>query len=239
MNYVKLYRSDDVQKSAKLICELAKTCWDLKLSDSSGFSISLLLNDNLVLTDRTGTGFRRNNIKPKDLILVDVNGDFIFNPNKKDKRKAPVNVVIHLEGYKKSDARACIHWHDPFVNAFTIDALGIPARTLQSKLIGEVPCITIDDRKEKKALEKSGKKIVVPTGLHVREDVYFVMKKVGQEVASVLHERNKEFKRHGIVVTHFEHGLFSFGRNIEEAFDNGYRTVRNAQTIIYNKLLKS
>ncbi len=68
-------------------------------------------------------------------------------------------------------------------------------------------------------------------------EFHFVMQQVGNKFGKILERRNEEFKRHGIVVTHFEHGLFSFGRHIEEAFDNGYRAVRNAQTIIYSRLL--
>ena len=58
-------------------------------------------------------------------------------------------------------------------------------------------------------------------------------------VAEILKRRNNEFTRHGIVVTHYEHGLFAFGRSVEEAFDNAYRSVRNAQTIIFSRLIEN
>jgi len=108
--------------------------------------------------------------------------------------------------------------------------------TLQSKLLGDVPCAIVDDRKQKEALKQEHMPDV-PTGFHARADVYYVMKQVGQEIGAVLRERNEEFKRHGIAATHYEHGLFAFGRNVEEAFDNGYRAYRNAQTIVYSRLL--
>ncbi|MEA3322921.1 MAG: class II aldolase/adducin family protein [Patescibacteria group bacterium] len=221
------------------ICELAKICWDLQLSDSTGFSISCKITDDIIMTDKTGTGFRRNKITPTDLILIDLDGNFLFSPDKADTRKAPVNAVIHLEGYKVSDAIACIHWHDPYTNAFSCLQQNIPPFSLQSKLIGNVECIIVDDRKEKKQHEREICKLSVPSGLHSRKDVYFVMKKIGTKAGKILQRRNDEFQRHGIVITHFEHGLFSFGRNLDEAFDNGYRSVRNAQTILYSKLLST
>jgi len=237
MNYVKLFESEQVQDVARLICELASECWRLQLSDSTGFSISHKIADDVIITDKTGTGFRRNRITPNDLILIDLDANFIYTPSLSDNRRAPVNVIIHLEGFKRSNAQSCIHWHDPYTNAFSCLNKAIEPFTLQSKLIGVVECVLVDDRKEKESFEKENAELAIPSGLHCRQDVYFVMKQVGELVGEVLYRRHEELSRHGIVVTHFEHGLFSFGRNLEEAFDNGYRSVRNAQAIIYSKLL--
>lgn len=238
MNYKKLFNSDEAQEIARTMCDLAKLCWDLRLSDTTGFSISHKITDNIVITDKTGTGFRRNNISPNDLILIDLDANFVYSPETSEKRRAPVNVIIHLEGYKKSKAKSCIHWHDPFTNAFSCLGLTIKPLTLQSKLIGEVECILIDDSEEKGWFAKKNIQISVPDGLHHRQDVFWVMKKVGEKTGEILQKRNSELEKHGIVITHFEHGLFSFGRNLNEAFDNGYRSVRNAQTIIYSKILQ-
>ncbi len=237
-DFSKYFKSVEVQKQAKILCELSEECWRLGLSDSTGFSISQVIpNTNIVLVDKSGTGFRRNKITPEDLLLIDLNGNLVYEPSTHNVRKAPVNVIIHLEGYKSSDAQGCIHWHDPYTNAFACYGKTIHPLTLQSKLIGDVPCVMIDDRKEKGILQQEGISVTIPTGLHTRADVYFVMKQVAQEMAHILTKRNDEFTRHGIVITHYEHGLFSFGRHVEEAFDNGYRSVRNAQTILYSQLL--
>jgi len=221
------------------MCELAKECWELKLSDTTGFSISQVIpNTNIVLADRSGTGFRRNKVSIKDLLLLDLDGNLLYQQNS-NLKMAPVNIVIHLEGYRNSSAKGCIHWHDPFTNAFACYGKTIHPLTLQSKLIGDTPCILVDDRKQKNLRLKTGIKSPVPSGLHVRPDVYFVMKQVGERAGKILSERNEEFKRHGIVMTHYEHGLFAFGRDIEEAFENGYRTYRNAQTIIFSNSIKN
>ena len=224
VNFQDFFQSAEVQKYAHIICDLAKECWERNLSDSTGFSISQRLpGTNIVITDKSGTGFRRNKIDSDDLILVDIEGNLLYQPSIANPRLSPVNVIIHLEGYKNSDALGCIHWHDPFTNAFACYGKTIYPLTLQSKLIGDVPCVIIDDREEKKKMQEKKINPRVPSGLHARPDVYFVMKQVGDEVGKILAQRNNEFKRHGIVIMHYEHGLFAFGRSIEEAFENGYR----------------
>lgn len=234
-----LFFSKEVQEYANTICELARECWELGLSDSTGFSISQRIpNFDAILVDKSGTGFRRNKITPEDLLLINNNGDLLFQASSQNPRLAPVNIAVHLAGYLRSSALGCIHWHDPFTNAFSVDGKTIHPLTVQSKLIGDVPCVIVDDRKKKKEKEDKMIDIQVPSGIHSRPDVYFVMKEVGEHVGEILATRAGEFERHGIVVSHYEHGLFSFGRSVEEAFENGYRSVRNAQTIIYSRLLK-
>jgi len=236
--YKKLFNSKEIKKYAKSICNIAKESWMLGLSDSTGFSISQIIpNTNAILVDKSGTGFRWNRINKDDLLLIDLEGNLLYQPNDKNPRMAPVNCMIHLEGYKNSDAKSCVHWHDPYTNAFACSGKTIPPFTLQSKLIGDTPCIMVDDRKYKKYKEENNVKTNVPSGLHSREDVYYVMEKAGEEAGKILKQRNEEFQRHGIVITHYEHGLFAFGRNLEEAFDNAYRCYRNAQAIIFNRLL--
>ena len=80
MDYKKLFNSDKTQETAHTICDLAKLCWDLRLSDTTGFSISHKITNNIIITDKTGTGFRRNNISPNDLILIDLNANFVYSP---------------------------------------------------------------------------------------------------------------------------------------------------------------
>lgn len=238
-NFEKIFNSEEVQKYAKTICELARECWERGLSDSTGFSISQIIpGTDYILVDKSGTGFRRNKIQPTDLLLINREGGLLYQPNAENPRVAPVNVAIHLEGYKVSDAQGCIHWHDPYTNAFSCYKKTIHPLTLQSKLMGDIPCVVVDDREQKKKALEENISIEVPTGLHPRPDVYFVMKQVGEKVGEILKERNEEFQQHGIAVTHYEHGLFAFGRSVEEAFENGYRAVRNAQTIINSRLLE-
>jgi ribulose-5-phosphate 4-epimerase/fuculose-1-phosphate aldolase len=238
INYKKFFESDEVQKYATTICEITKECWDRNLSDSTGFSITQRIpGSDTVIVDKSGTGFRRNRITPKDLLLINTSGELLYRPTADNPRLAPVNVIIHLAGYKIPEVGGCVHFHDPWTNAFSCLKKTIHPHSLQSKLIGDIPIVDIDDRQLKSKFKSGSLKI--PTGLHTREDVLYVMNKVADEVFKILNDRREEFKRHGVVISHYEHGIFAFGRNVEEAFENAYRAVRNAQTIINSQVLKN
>lgn len=240
MDYRELFYSKEVQALCRSMCELARECWDLKLSDSTGFSISARVpNTDAILVDKSGTGFRRNKIIPEDLFLYDINGSLLFLPEKSDNdRLAPVNTIVHLAGYKQSsELGGCLHWHDVHVNAFTAQNMSIPTFTLQSKLLGEIQCIRVDDRAEKEYFMQNNPEVIVPSGIHARPDVMWVMSKVGDKAAEIIASKSHELDRHGVVVTHYEHGLFAWGRSVEEAFENGYRVARNAESLLLSKLV--
>jgi ribulose-5-phosphate 4-epimerase/fuculose-1-phosphate aldolase len=63
------------------------------------------------------------------------------------------------------------------------------------------------------------------------------MEKVAQKIATTLKPRNLEMEKHGLAATHYQHGIFVFGRNINEAFDNLERIEANARAIILSKSL--
>ncbi len=67
---------------------------------------------------------------------------------------------------------------------------------MQSKLIGEVECILVDDSKEKKEVATKNMQISVPDGLHHRQDVFWVMKKVGEKAGEILQKRTSELEKH-------------------------------------------
>ncbi len=240
MNYGSIFNNIETQKLANTICELARECWQLRLSDSTGFSISARVpGTDAILVDKSGTGFRRNRISPNDLLLMNDSGELLYLPEgSNNDRLAPVNVAIHLAGYKASNKlTGCIHWHDQIINAFTGKGLSIEPYTLQSKLLGTIECITIDDSFEKAIYLKLNEKISVPSGFHPRDDVYYSMKKVADAAGDIINKRVTEFDKHGISLTHKQHGIFSWGRSVEEAFDNAYRVRRNAESILWSKLL--
>lgn len=84
------------------MCDIAAECWNLGLSDSTGFSISAKIpNTPAILVDKSGTGFRRNKISLSDLLMYDEQGELLYKPEGSDNpRLAPVNTVIHLAGYR-------------------------------------------------------------------------------------------------------------------------------------------
>lgn len=191
------------------------------------------------MVDQSGTGFRKCHVTTDDLLIIDENCELVEDAPNSARRKAPVNVVIHTEYYKANPlARVCVHCHAPYTQVFACRNLTIPPFTLQSKLMGEVPCEFLDDRKLKAEYVKEKGALTVPSGLHSRDEVFYVMKKVAEEVVRLLFQRSAEMENHGLAVNHFEHGIFVFGRNMGEAFDNLERAEANARAILLSSLLK-
>lgn len=92
-----------------------------------------------------------------------------------------------------------------------------------------VPCAMSDDREHKRDYLARDMRVRVPSGLHDRPDVYYAMQKVADETVSLLGPRSLEMKKHGLAVTHFQHGIFVFGTSLGEAFDNLERVEVNAK----------
>jgi ribulose-5-phosphate 4-epimerase/fuculose-1-phosphate aldolase len=214
--------------------------WERGHANTTGVSISERLEDRPghILVDQSGTGFRKCDVTINDLLIIDEDCVLVEDAPNGARRKAPVNVVIHTEYYKANPlARTCVHCHAPFTQVFACKNRTIPPFTLQAKLIGEVPCVFLDDMKLKKEYADSGETIAVPSGLHTRDEVFYVMKKVAEEAVRLLSPRNAEMKKHGLGVNHFEHGIFVFGRNMGEAFDNLERAEANARALLLSSLL--
>lgn len=220
------------------IIEILQELWGRGHVNSTGVSISERIDDKSFVVDQSGTGFRRCKINTGDLLVIDTDCNLVADAPNGSLRKAPVNTTVHAEYYKTNPlARACIHCHAPYSQVFVCLNLSINPFTLQSKIMGEVPCVFLEDDKLKKEFFERNLSVEVPTGLHSRSDVYYVMKKVAMKIAATLEPRNAEMEKHGLAATHYQHGIFVFGRNINEAFDNLERIEANARAIILSKSL--
>lgn len=47
-----------------------------------------------------------------------------------------------------------------------------------------------------------------------------------------LEPRRKELEKHGLAVTHYQHGILVFGRSLGETFDNLERAEANARALL-------
>ncbi len=221
------------------IVQILGLLWDRGHANTTGVSISERIDDNNLIVDQSGTGFRLCKVTEDDLLIIDNECNLIEDAPNRSLRKAPVNVVIHTEYYKANPlARACIHCHAPFSQVFACENKSIQPYILQANILGEVPCVYVDDRKSKEEYLSNNMDIEIPSGLHCRGDVLFTMSKVAKAVVDILKPRNSEMEKHGLAVLHYQHGLFVFGRNIWEAFDNLERVEANARAILYSKLIK-
>lgn len=214
---------------AKII-EIVGDLWDRGHANTTGVSISCRLDDGTILVDQTGTGFRKCRVSENDLLVMDLNCDLVAVAPASPEKKAPVNTAVHAAYYRNNPlAQACIHCHAPYSQVFACRNESIFPYTLQSNIMGEVPCVNVDDAILKKEYADLVPVVVVPSGLHARPDVYYVMQKVAEKTVEALRGREQELAKHGLAVTHFRHGIFVFARNLDEAFDNLERVEANAR----------
>lgn len=221
------------------IVDILHCMWDRGHANTTGVSISERTEMERIIVDQSGTGFRRCKITEDDLLVINSEGDLLEDAPNGSHRRAPANVIVHTEYYKANPlARACVHCHAPYTQVFSCEKRDIPPYTLQSMIMGVIPCIVIDDGELKEEFRRSNMSLSVPSGLHNRPDVFYVMREVARGVVNALKSRNDEMKTHGLAVTHFQHGIFVFGRSLGEAFDNLERAEANARAILLASTLR-
>ena len=213
--------------------EILRYMWDRGHANTTGVSISERSSNNRIVVDQSGTGFTRCRATEDDLLVIDPDCRLVEDAPNGAHRKAPVNVVIQTEYYKVNPlARACVHCHAPYTQVFACEGKAIPPYTLQALLMGEIPCVMSDDRVHKQEYHERKLKLTVPTGLHDRPDVYYAMLQVAKGVVTVLEPRRTELEKHGLAATHYQHGIFVFGRSMGKAFDNLERAEANARALL-------
>jgi len=220
------------------IVEIAHQMWLRGHANTTGVAISVRVDDGSILVDPSGTGFRRCGLTTDEIIVIDEKCELIEGPKS---RRAPVNTVIHAEFYRRFPlAKACVHCHPVYSGVFACLGRTIEPFTLQSKLIGSVPCVMVNDSEAKDEYYRleDPETVKVPSGLMQRPEVFYVMDRAAKEATSLIRDRADELRRHGLAFTLFEHGIFVFGRNLGEAFDNLERVECNARTILFAQLLK-
>jgi|CXWL01.1.fsa_nt_gi ribulose-5-phosphate 4-epimerase/fuculose-1-phosphate aldolase len=220
------------------IVEVLRCMWERGYANTTGVSISVRADGDRIIVDQSGTGFRRCKVTEGDLLVINLEGDLLEDAPNGARRRAPANVIIHTEYYKANPlARACVHCHAPYTQVFSCEKRDIHPYTLQSVIMGVIPCIVVDDGEYKEKFRRENISLSVPSGLHNRPDVFYVMREVANRVVDVLKPRDDEMKIHGLAITHFQHGIFVFGRNLGEAFDNLERAEANARAILLSGIL--
>jgi L-fuculose-phosphate aldolase len=219
------------------IVEIVRELWARGHMDTTGVAVSVRTDENRVLVDPSGTGYRRGNVSEEEIITIDLDCNLIENGSV-SRKLAPANTIIHTNFFKGNQyAQACVHCHAAYSLVFACLGKSINPFTLQSQIVGEVPCVMIDDVKVKENYHSKGFSEVVPSGLIGRPEVFHVMKIASQTALAIMQPRLDEMKGHGLAFTLHRHGIFVFGRNLGEAFDNLERVERNAKVILLSKNL--
>ncbi|MEM2875468.1 MAG: class II aldolase/adducin family protein [Candidatus Bathyarchaeia archaeon] len=107
------------------------------LISASGGNISARVKGgDMVIIKRTGASFR--NLKPSDIIVIDLDGKILEGKGKPSKE-----VNMHLGIYMvRSDVNAVIHTHSPAATAYAVCGREVPLVTVQAlKILGKCPLV--------------------------------------------------------------------------------------------------
>jgi L-fuculose-phosphate aldolase len=107
------FRSKPIKRLKERICDIGQRLWRKDFVDGNGGNISVRVGDALVLC--TPPLISKGFMRPRDLCLVDMEGR-----QKAGERPSTSEIKTHLAIMKTTPAKACVHAHPPYANAFLI-----------------------------------------------------------------------------------------------------------------------
>lgn len=116
----RLFSTPEAKRIKREICAVGRKLWLRQFVDGNGGNISYRIGPNEVLC--TPTLLSKFDLKPKDLCMVDLDGNQIAGV-----KQATSEILLHLEIYKKvPQAKAAVHCHPPHATAYAITGLVPP-----------------------------------------------------------------------------------------------------------------
>jgi L-fuculose-phosphate aldolase len=120
----RLFDSPEAKRIKKEICTVGRKLWLRQFVDGNGGNISYRIGPNEIIC--TPTLLSKFDLRPKDLCMVDLEGNQIAG-----EKKATSEILLHLEIYKKvPQAKAAVHCHPPHATAYAITGLVPPVRVI-------------------------------------------------------------------------------------------------------------
>lgn len=111
---IRLFRSPRAQAVKEEICRVGWKLWQRGYVDGNGGNISCRIGENAVIC--TPTLLSKADLKPKDLCLVDLEGNQLAGELMRTSE-----IFLHLEIYKNVDkAKGVVHCQPPHATAFAI-----------------------------------------------------------------------------------------------------------------------
>lgn len=222
--------------------ELASVLYGWNWLDTTGGSMSIRLPAVALLFAMTPThsGFRRWRLSDDGLVVVDQ----ALERSSLSTASYPVHpsAVVHLEIYEQfPEACAVLHCHAPYSLVYACAGTSISPYTLQSQILGEVPCIdsNADELREGHPtafVDESEKQMT--SGMAGYGYALDHFRGLITDIERSLGSRRHELKRHGLAFIVYRHGIFVIARTLNEAFDNLIRVERNAQVQLLARLLE-
>lgn len=125
----------------EIFCKIGKHMYDRRMIDSNSGNLSVRLDSGHVLI--TPSGVCKGDMQPEDMIVVDLDGKRVDEPNAANRDHKPSSETpMHLEALKRRpDINAVVHGHPPHAVALTIAGIDLHTYTIPEAIIqlGEVP----------------------------------------------------------------------------------------------------
>lgn len=202
-----------------------------RLVDCTGGMLAMRCNDRHLLFSTSGESFRRWHSEVTDFVVTDNKGNLV----EKHERGAAAGFLIALELLREFPlCNAVLHSHSEYSLAFAaLDLPVAPAAHLMQTL-GEVPCLRVEDQQIKDEYFRNPYPIEVPDAMDNRPEIVAVNLQLVPQIDKHFGHRKQELERHGLAFTAYQHGLYVFARNMDEAFNNLARVEASARTAIYS-----
>ncbi len=211
--------------------EIVGHLFSLGFIDTTGGSISVRLNtgSNIFALTPTHSGFRRWKLD-EGLVVLDENCERVEGSG--SQRPAHPSAFVHAFAYKAVPlANAVLHAHAPYSLVFASKGKTIHPYTLQSQVLGDVPCFfnDVDEVKVRNQwiLDKSEQQFTSAVAGWDFGPAHFEY--LYEPILKVLGPRADELQKHGLAFTFYKHGVFVVARTLSEAFDDLIRVERNCQ----------
>lgn len=120
----RLFSTPTAKRIKREICAVGRKLWLRQFVDGNGGNISYRIGPNEIIC--TPTLLSKFDMKPKDLCMVDLQGNQIAGA-----KQATSEILLHLEIYKKvPQAKAAVHCHPPHATAYAITGLVPPTQII-------------------------------------------------------------------------------------------------------------
>ena len=205
-----------------------------RLVDCTGGMLAMRCSAEHLLFSASGESFRRWHSDVNDFVVTDNSGNLV----EKGERGAAAGFLVALELLSQFPlCNAVLHTHSEYSLAFAaLDIPVAPAAHLMQTL-GEVPCLRVEDKQIKDEYLRNPYPVEVPDAMDNRPDIVAVNLQLVPQIDKHFGHRKQELERHGLAFTVYQHGLYVFARNMDEAFNNLARVEASARTAIYSSAI--
>jgi|GEM_PF-2983750 len=229
-----------LDESLAVMQEIVNQLRHLDWTDTTGGSLSIRLphHPQLFAMTPTHSGFEGWALKGLTVLDQEMERQEMSTSSK----PAHPSAIVHGHIYQHfAGVRAIIHTHAPHSLCFACQGRSILPYTLQSQILGEVPCLTsdVDELENRHSETINDQEVDFTTGMSGYSYALRHFNDLLSQIDQKFSGRAAELKRHGLAFTVYKHGVFVMARHLPEAHDNLVRVERNAQVQIMSGLFQA